>query len=176
MTMNKPPVGIIMGSDSDLPIMQEAAKVCEEFGVAHEITVCSAHRSPDRAHEYATGAIGRELKVIIASAGGAAHLAGVMAANTTLPVIGVPILWEGGKMEGVDALVSVAQMPPGIPVATVGINNARNAGLLAIRMLALSDEALSKKLSNFKQSLADGVAKKAQKLQKLGYEQYLKAY
>src|SRR3989344_5338100 len=130
--MNTPLVSIIMGSDSDLPIMQEAAKVCEEFGVAHEITVCSAHRSPDRAHEYATGAIERGLKVIIASAGGAAHLAGVMAANTTLPVIGVPIDW---KLNGLDALLSTAQMPPGVPVATVGIDNGKNAGLLAVAIL-----------------------------------------
>ena len=170
----KPLIGIIMGSDSDLPIMQEAAKVCEEFGVTYEITVCSAHRSPQRAHEYATTAISRGLKVIIASAGGAAHLAGVTAANTTLPVIGVPIKWEVGGLAGVDALYATVQMPPGIPVATVGINNARNAGLLAIQILATSDKTLSKKLADYKKSLADGVAKKADKLQKVGYKKYLK--
>ncbi|MEK7583297.1 MAG: 5-(carboxyamino)imidazole ribonucleotide mutase [Patescibacteria group bacterium] len=164
--MTKPLVGIIMGSDSDLPVMQEAAKVCEEFGVEFEITVCSAHRSPERAHEYATTAISRGLKVIIAGAGGSAHLAGVTAALTTLPVIGVPI-------NGQDALFSTVQMPPGIPVATVGINSARNAGLLAIQILATSDTGLAKKFSDFKKSLADGVAKKADKLQKLGYEKYL---
>ena len=164
--MSKPLVGIIMGSDSDLPVMQEAAKVCEEFDVAYEITVCSAHRSPERAHEYATTAIKRGLKVIIAGAGGSAHLAGVTAALTTLPVIGVPI-------NGQDALFSTVQMPPGIPVATVGINSARNAGLLAIQILATSDAKLSKKFTDFKKSLADGVAKKAEKLQKIGYEKYL---
>lgn len=170
----KPLVGIIMGSDSDLPVMQEAVKVCEEFGVAFEITVCSAHRSPHRAAEYAESAIKRGLKVIIASAGGAAHLAGVTAAHTTLPVIGVPIKWEAGGLNGADALYATVQMPPGIPVATVGINSARNAGLLAIQILATSDQALTKKFSDFKKSLADGVAKKADKLKKLGYAEYLK--
>lgn len=163
-----------MGSDSDLSVMQEAARVCEEFGVSYEITVCSAHRSPARAHEYATTASKRGLSVIIASAGGAAHLAGVAAANTTLPVIGVPIKWDAGGLAGVDALYSVVQMPPGIPVASVGINNARNAGLLAIQILATSDAKLTKKLTDFKKSLADGVAKKAEKLAKVGYVEYLK--
>ena len=166
--MAKPLVGIIMGSDSDLGIMSEAAKVCEEFGVPFEITVCSAHRSPDRAHEYSTTAIKRGLKVIIAGAGGAAHLAGVTAALTTLPIIGVPI-------NGQDALFSTVQMPPGIPVATVGINSARNAGLLAMQILATSDAKLSKKFADFKKSLAAGVAKKADKLTKLGYAEYLKS-
>ncbi len=171
----KPLIGIIMGSDSDLSIMQEAAKVCEEFGVAYELTVCSAHRSPERAHEYATTAIKLGLKVVIASAGGAAHLAGAMAANTTLPVIGVPIKWEAGGLNGVDALYSTVQMPPGIPVATVGINGARNAGLLAIQILATSDVAISRKLVAFKKSLADGVTKKAEKLTQIGYAEYLKS-
>ncbi len=162
-----------MGSDSDLPIMQEAAKVCEEFGVAYEISVVSAHRSPDRSAEYAKTAISRGLKVIIAGAGGAAHLAGVMAATTTLPVIGVPI--QSGALKGVDALFATVQMPPGIPVATVAINGAKNAGLLAIQILATSDKALAKKLTAYKKSLATGVAKKADKLEKLGYEKYLKS-
>ena len=166
--MPKPLIGIIMGSDSDLAIMAEAAKVCEEFGVPFEITVCSAHRSPERAHTYAITAIARGLKVIIAGAGGSAHLAGVSAALTTLPVIGVPI-------KGQDALFSTVQMPPGIPVATVGIDSARNAGLLAVQILATSDKSLSKKFSDFKKSLADGVAKKANKLTKIGYAEYLKA-
>ena len=165
--MNKPLIGIIMGSDSDLGIMAEAAKVCEEFGVPFEITVCSAHRSPALAHEYATTAIKRGLRVIIAGAGGSAHLAGVTAALTTLPVIGVPI-------KGQDALFSTVQMPPGIPVATVGIDSARNAGLLAIQILATYDKTLTKKFADFKKSLADGVAKKAEKLTKLGYAEYLK--
>ena len=126
-----------MGSDSDLNAMQDAAKILEEFGVEFEITVMSAHRTPDRAHEYAKTAIDRGLKVIIASAGGAAHLAGVMAANTTLPVIGVPINW---KLNGLDSLLSTVQMPPGVPVATVGIGAARNAALLGIQILAIQDE------------------------------------
>lgn len=168
----KPLIGIIMGSDSDLSVMQEAAKVCEEFGVEYEITVCSAHRSPQRAHEYATTAIGRGLKVIIAGAGGSAHLAGVTAALTTLPVIGVPI-------KGQDALFSTVQMPPGIPVATVGIDSACNAGLLAVQILATANpdpkaSGLAKKLTDYKKSLADGVAKKAKKLEEIGYEKYLK--
>ena len=158
----KPLVGIIMGSDSDIAIMQEAAKACEEFGVAYEITVCSAHRSPERAHEYATTPIKRGLKVIIAGAGGAAHLAGVTASLTALPIIGVPI-------KGQDALFSTVQMPPGIPVATVGIDSARNAGLLAIQILATANPQLVNKLVNFKKSLADGVAKKAETLKKPGY-------
>ena len=170
--MTKPFIGIIMGSDSDLSVMQEAAKICEEFGVPFEITVCSAHRSPELAHEYVTTAIKRGLKVIIAGAGGSAHLAGVTAALTTLPVIGVPV--DSGSLKGIDSLYSTVQMPQGIPVATVGINSARNAGLLAIQILATSNPQLVRKLINFKKSLADGVAKKADKLNKLGYAKYLK--
>src|SRR3990167_1586741 len=168
--MDKPQVGILMGSDSDLKVMQEAAKVLEEFAVPFEITVCSAHRTPERAHEYATTAINRGLKVIIASAGGAAHLAGVMAANTTLPVIGVPIDW---KLSGLDALLSTMQMPPGVPVATVGIDNGKNAGLLAVGILATADESLSKKLADYKKKIADQVNEKAKKLEELGYKQYM---
>mgnify|MGYP001567013885 CR=1 FL=1 len=162
-----------MGSDSDLPIMQEAAKVCEEFGVPFEITVNSAHRSPQQAAQYAEDAVKRGLKIIIASAGGAAHLAGVLAAHTTLPVIGVPIKWEKCGLNGIDARFSTVQMPPGVTVATVGINNARNAGLLAIQILATGNQQLMRKLVTYKKSLADGVAKKAEKLQKVGYEKYL---
>jgi 5-(carboxyamino)imidazole ribonucleotide mutase len=159
-----------MGSDSDLKVMSEAAKVLEEFGVEFEITVCSAHRTPDRAHEYASTALKRGLKVIIASAGGAAHLAGVMAGSTTLPVIGVPIDW---KLNGLDALLSTAQMPPGIPVATVGIDGAKNAGLLAVQILATADADLANKLGNYKTTMAEGVNKKAEKLEKEGYKKYL---
>jgi len=169
--MDKPLVGIIMGSDSDLKVMSEAAKVCEEFGVAYEILVCSAHRSPDRAADYAKSAKDRGLKVIIAGAGGAAHLAGVTAALTTLPVIGVPV--ASGALNGQDALLATVQMPPGIPVATVAVNGAKNAGILAMQILAIKDETLQKKLGEHKQSLSDSVAKKADKLQKLGYKQYL---
>jgi 5-(carboxyamino)imidazole ribonucleotide mutase len=170
-TMN-PKVGIIMGSDSDLPIMQEAAKVLEEFGVPFEITVCSAHRTPKQAHEYASTAIDRGLKVIIASAGGAAHLAGSMAAGTTLPIIGVPINW---KLNGLDAFLSTLQMPPGVPVATMAIDGSKNAGLLAIQILATADEKLAKKLANYKKTLAAGVNAKAEELKKVGYKKYLKS-
>ena len=163
-------VGILMGSDSDLKVMQEAAKVLEEFAVPFEITVCSAHRTPERAHEYATTAISRGLKVIIASAGGAAHLAGVMAANTTLPIIGVPIDW---KLSGLDALLSTMQMPPGVPVATVGIDNGKNAGLLAVAILATADDGLAKKLVDYKKKMANGVNEKAKKLEELGVKKYL---
>lgn len=160
-----------MGSDSDLPVMQEAAKVLEEFGVAFEITVCSAHRTPDRAHEYASTAIGRGLKIIIAGAGGAAHLAGVIAAYTTLPVIGVPI--KSKSLNGIDSLLSTAQMPPGIPVATVAIDGAKNAGLLAVQILATSDKDLAKKLATYKTTLANSVNAKAEKLEKEGCKKYL---
>ncbi len=161
-----------MGSDSDLPVMQEAAKVLEKFGVPFEITVCSAHRTPKQAHEYATTAIGRGLKVIIASAGGAAHLAGAMAANTTLPIIGVPINW---KLNGLDAFLSTLQMPPGVPVATMAIDGAKNAGLLAVQILATTDGSLAKKLSNYKRALASSINTKAKKLKKQGYKKYLKS-
>ncbi len=163
-------VGIIMGSDSDLTVMQEAAKILEEFSVPFEITVCSAHRTPDRAHEYAKTATERGLKIIIASAGGAAHLAGAMAANTTLPIIGVPINW---KLSGLDALLSTMQMPPGVPVATVGIDGGKNAGLLAVQILATADAELMKKLSDYKKTMAEAVNKKAEKLEKDGYKKYL---
>ena len=166
----KPLAGIVMGSDSDLGVMQEGAKILEEFGVAFEITVLSAHRTPDRAHKYAISAIPRGLKVIIASAGGAAHLAGVMAANTTLPVIGVPINW---KLNGLDSLLSTVQMPPGIPVATVAIDGAKNAGLLAVQILATSDESLANKLALYKTTMANSVNAKAEKLEKQGYKKYL---
>ncbi len=168
---DQPIVGIIMGSDSDLSVMQEAAKVCEEFGVPFEITVVSAHRSPDRAAEYVKTAAGRGLKVIIAGAGGAAHLAGVMATGTTLPVIGVPV--GSGALKGLDALLATVQMPPGIPVATVGINGAKNAGLLAVEILAVHDQELREKLAEYKKILAQGVAAKAEKLEAEGFKKYL---
>lgn len=160
-----------MGSDSDLGVMQEAAKVLEEFGVGYTISVVSAHRTPERAVEYATTAVSRGLKVIIAGAGGAAHLAGVMAAQTTLPVIGVPV--ESGALNGVDALYATVQMPPGIPVATVAVDGAKNAGLLAVQILATSDKDLETKLTAYKKKMADGVISKSKKLEELGYEKYL---
>jgi 5-(carboxyamino)imidazole ribonucleotide mutase len=162
-----------MGSDSDLPIMQDAAKTLEEFGVSYEMTVLSAHRTPEKAHEYSKTAIGRGLKIIIAGAGGAAHLAGVMAANTILPVIGVPI--KSDALNGIDSLCSTVQMPSGIPVATVAINGAKNAGLLAIQILATADQSLANKLAHYKETLAQGVLVKADKLQNLGYKKYLES-
>ena len=168
--MRSPKVGILMGSDSDLPVMSEAAKVLEEFGVADEITVLSAHRTPDRAHEYAKSAIERGLKVIIAGAGGSAHLAGVLAAFTTLPVIGVPIK---SNLDGVDSLLATLQMPPGIPVATVAIDGAKNAGLLAVQILATADDGLAKKLLDYKKKQAASVNEKAKKLEEMGYKKYL---
>jgi 5-(carboxyamino)imidazole ribonucleotide mutase len=164
-------VGIIMGSDSDLVIMSEAAILLEEFGISYEMTVASAHRSPLLAHKYATGALGRGIKVIIAGAGGAAHLAGVIASFTTLPVIGVPV--KSKSLDGLDSLLSTSQMPPGIPVATVGINSAKNAGLLAIQILAVSDQTLEKKLFAYKQKMHDEIKQKGERLLKLGYKKYL---
>jgi 5-(carboxyamino)imidazole ribonucleotide mutase len=148
----KPIVGIIMGSDSDLPTMQKAADALNEFGVPHEIRVVSAHRTPDDMARYAKSAARRGLKVIIAGAGGAAHLPGMTASHTTLPVIGVPI--ESKALKGLDSLLSIAQMPSGVPVATVAIGNGRNAGLLAVAILAAFDKPLSAKLAAFKKRMA----------------------
>lgn len=148
----KPRIGIIMGSDSDWPTMKAAAEACAEFGVASEERVISAHRTPRELERYATTARARGLQVIIAGAGGAAHLPGVAAAFTTLPVIGVPI--ESKALQGLDSLLSIVQMPSGIPVATVAIGGARNAGLLALQILAVGDAALQKKLLAFKARLA----------------------
>ena len=153
MKATKPIVGILMGSDSDWPTMKAAADVLEQFGVASEAQVISAHRTPKDLERYASAAQKRGLRVIIAGAGGAAHLPGVTAAFTTLPVIGVPI--EGKSLKGLDSLLSIVQMPPGVPVATVGIGNARNAGLLALQVLAVGDTALQKKLAAFKITLAE---------------------
>ena len=165
-------VGIIMGSDSDLPVMSEAAKVLDEFGVSYELTIVSAHRTPDRMYEYAKSAKSRGLKLIIAGAGGAAHLPGMTAAITTLPVIGVPV--KTRALSGVDSLYSIVQMPGGIPVATVAINGAKNAGLLAVQTLAAFDEELSKKVEQYKAELDRSVITKAEKLEKKGYSEYLK--
>jgi 5-(carboxyamino)imidazole ribonucleotide mutase len=149
---DKPLIGILMGSDSDWPTMKAAADVCAQFGVASEAQVISAHRTPRDLEAYAGGAIKRGLRVIIAGAGGAAHLPGVTAAFTTLPVIGVPI--ESKSLKGLDSLLSIVQMPPGVPVATVGIGAAKNAGLLAVQILAVGDARLQKALAGFKQKLA----------------------
>jgi len=159
-----PQVGIVMGSDSDLVIMQEAADVLKKFGIPYDMTVASAHRSPQRAVELASSAGKRGIKVIIAGAGHAAHLAGVLAAHTSLPVIGVPI--DSSCLQGMDALLSTVQMPPGVPVATVSIGKAgaRNAGILAAQILAVADAKLAQKLEDFKQELAQQVEQKAQNL------------
>jgi 5-(carboxyamino)imidazole ribonucleotide mutase len=151
MSENKIEVGIIMGSDSDLPIMEDAVKVLKEFGIGYEVKVLSAHRTPNQHAEYSKTAVSRGLKVIIAAAGGAAHLPGVTAAQTTLPVIGVPI--KGKALEGMDALLSIVQMPPGIPVATVAINGAKNAALLAVSILALANSDIHKKLIEYKRRM-----------------------
>lgn len=169
--MLKPLVAILMGSDSDLPILKEAADVLEQFSIPFEIKVLSAHRSPNKTEEYVKSAKERGLKVIIAAAGGAAHLAGVAAANTTLPVIGVPVMSK--NLDGLDSLLSTVQMPPGIPVATVAINGAKNAGILAVQIFALEDESLAKKLENYKKTLEVGVMEKNEKLTSLGYKKYL---
>ena len=154
-------VGIVMGSDSDLGVMKETTRVLKQFEVPYEITVASAHRSPGRAAEFATTARERGIRVVIAGAGHAAHLAGAMAAHTSLPVIGVPI--DSSCLQGFDALLSTVQMPPGIPVATVSIgkSGARNAGILAVQILALSDGVLEAKLADFKEDMAEKVARKA---------------
>jgi 5-(carboxyamino)imidazole ribonucleotide mutase len=158
----KPLVGIIMGSDSDWPTMKAAADACAEFGVPHEVQVISAHRTPRDLERYATNAQRRGLRVIIAGAGGAAHLPGVTAAFTPLPVIGVPM--ESKALKGLDSLLSIVQMPSGIPVATVAIGGARNAGLLAVQILAVSNAALQKKLLDFKARLAQESRAKNRKL------------
>ena len=161
----KPGVSIVMGSDSDLGVMKEAAAILKKFDVPFEITVASAHRSPERAGEFASTARDRGVKVIIAGAGHAAHLAGVMAAHTPLPVIGVPI--DSSCLQGLDSLLATVQMPPGIPVATTALGKpgARNAGILAVQMLALSDAELQEKLVAFKQDMAVKVAEKADGLE-----------
>ena len=165
--MAKPLVGIVMGSDSDLSIMQEAKKVLDEFKIPSVTTVASAHRTPDKAHEFAASAAEKGLKVIIAGAGAAAHLAGVLAASTTLPVIGVPI--DSSPLNGMDALLSTAQMPGGIPVATMAIGKAgaKNAGILAAQIIGTSDEEVAKKLVDYKQQMADEVAQKAKAVENL---------
>ncbi|MEK7221461.1 MAG: 5-(carboxyamino)imidazole ribonucleotide mutase [candidate division NC10 bacterium] len=160
-----PLVGILMGSDSDLPTMQEAGKLLEEFGVPHELRICSAHRTPDRLTRYAGEAEGRGIRVLIAGAGGAAHLAGVLAAHLTLPVIGVPM--DSGPLSGLDALLSTVQMPSGVPVASVAIGRAgaRNAALLAIQILALSDARLKRKLADYRARMAAEVDAKDRQIQ-----------
>ncbi|WP_068817522.1 5-(carboxyamino)imidazole ribonucleotide mutase [Phormidesmis priestleyi] len=171
--MTQPLIGIIMGSDSDLLTMQGAIAACEEFNVPHEVSIVSAHRTPDRMVDYAKQAHLRGLKVIIAGAGGAAHLPGMVAALTPLPVIGVPV--SSRHLQGVDSLYSIVQMPAGIPVATVAIGNAKNAGLLAVQILASHDPDLLAQVQRYRQSLADSVMEKQAKLDEVGYKKYLES-
>jgi len=163
---NQPLVGIIMGSDSDLNIMQQAADMLEELQVPHEITIVSAHRTPQRLYDYATSAESRGLRVIIAGAGGAAHLPGMAASMTPLPVIGVPV--NVTALKGEDSLLSIVQMPAGIPVATVAIDNAANAGLLAAQILGTADDDLRGRIKDYRKGLEQKVLDKAEKLEKNG--------
>jgi 5-(carboxyamino)imidazole ribonucleotide mutase len=159
MTSTQVPVGIIMGSDSDLPVMQEAADILRDFGVPFEMTIVSAHRTPGRLYDYAQGAVARGLKVIIAGAGGAAHLPGMAAALTPLPVIGVPV--KTSALSGQDSLLSIVQMPAGVPVATVAINGAKNAGILAAQILGTGDPDLLERVARYKRDLESMVLEKA---------------
>lgn len=160
----KPVVGIIMGSDSDLPVMQEAAEILHQFEIPYEITIVSAHRTPERLYTYAKEAKDRGIKVIIAGAGGAAHLPGMVASLTALPVIGVPV--KSSSLNGIDSLYSIVQMPPGVPVATVAINGAKNAGILAAQILGTTNEAIYYRVVQYKKDLEKMVLRKAEELEK----------
>ncbi len=164
-----PLVGIIMGSDSDLNVMQAASDILKQFGIPHEVTVVSAHRTPHRMIEYAQKAKTRGLKVIIAGAGGAAHLPGMVASVTTLPVIGVPIK-SSNSIDGWDSVLSILQMPNGVPVGTVALNASKNAGILAAEILGTADETISKKVADYKNSLNTEVIEKVEKMKKDGWE------
>jgi 5-(carboxyamino)imidazole ribonucleotide mutase len=169
--MAHPRIGIIMGSDSDLPTMRAAIDICAQFSVPTEVEIVSAHRTPDRMVEYAQTAHTRGIQVIIAGAGGAAHLPGMVASLTPLPVIGVPV--QTKTLQGVDSLYSIVQMPGGIPVATVAIGNSLNAGLLALRILASHDKTLLHQMQTYQTGLKEMVMTKQSKLDRLGYEEYL---
>ena len=162
MSKEKPLVGIIMGSDSDLPVMEGAVKIFKEFNIPCEVKILSAHRTPDQHAEYSKTAASRGLKVIIAAAGGAAHLPGVTAAHTVLPVIGVPI--KSKALNGIDSLLSIVQMPSGIPVATVAIDGAKNAALLALSIIAVSDSKLSDSLNSYRDKMSEESMKKNNKI------------
>ena len=164
-------VAIIMGSDSDLPVMQEAARILEHFGVEYHLTIVSAHRTPKRMFDFAAAAHESGFGVIIAGAGGAAHLPGMVAIITHLPVIGVPV--QSKTMSGMDSLYSIVQMPPGVPVATMAINGARNAGIMAAQILAVSNSELAQKVQGYKKSLEQEVLNKATNLEADGFEDYL---
>ncbi len=169
--MNKFLISIIMGSDSDLPTMKGAIAICEEFGITPEVAIISAHRTPERMVDFAQNAHTRGIKVIIAGAGGAAHLPGMVAALTPLPVIGVPV--ASRHLQGVDSLYSIVQMPAGIPVATVAIGNATNAGLLALQILGTHDSEILLKVQQYREQLKEMVLTKQEKLDRLGYAEYL---
>lgn len=168
----EPLVGIIIGSDSDLGVMSKTAEILDKLEIPYEFSIISAHRTPDRMYEYARQARKRGLKAIIAGAGGAAHVPGMVAAMTTVPVIGVPI--QAKALDGMDALFSICQMPLGIPVATVAINGALNAGILAAKIIATNDEALADRLEAYATNMKETVEKKAAKLESIGYSEYLK--
>ena len=170
--MKSSQVAIVMGSDSDLAVMKEAAKVLEEFKVSYEIHVLSAHRTPEETVKFIRNCEQSGVKIIIAAAGGAAHLAGVCAGHFPGPVIGVPV--RSKSLDGLDSLLSTAQMPPGVPVATVAIDGAKNAGLLAVQILATNDSQLKQKIIDYKKKMKEQVLAKDEKLQKVGYEKYLK--
>ncbi len=167
--MASPQIGIIMGSESDLKVMNEAAEVLRELGATFELTVVSAHRTPDRMRDYATTASDRGIKVIIAGAGGAAHLPGMVASFTTLPVIGVPIK-SSNSIDGWDSVLSILQMPSGVPVATVALNGAKNAGILAAQILGTSDKAVAARLVTFKNQLREKVENSIREIRIAGYE------
>lgn len=161
-----PTIGIIMGSESDLPVMQAAADILTKFEIAYELTIVSAHRTPDRMRTYATEAKGKGIKVIIAGAGGAAHLPGMVAAYTTLPVIGVPVR-SSNSIDGWDSILSILQMPNGVPVATVALNAAKNAGILAAQILGTADETIAKKLTGYKTQLEEDVMTMVERVGKI---------
>lgn len=173
--MKKPIVSIIMGSDSDLTVMQEAAQFLQELGVDCEITIVSAHRTPERMFKFAKDAHKRGIKVIIAGAGGAAHLPGMVASLSPLPVIGVPIK-SSNSIDGWDSVLSILQMPAGVPVATVALNGAKNAGILAAEIVASSNSRLQDKILKFKKDLVSDVETKYKRIEKLGYKEYLSKY
>ena len=169
--MSKKEVAIIMGSDSDLTIMKDAAQILEDFDISYDLTIVSAHRTPKRMVQYATQAGQKGIKVIIAGAGGSAHLPGMIASLTSLPVIGVPI--RGNSLDGLDSLLSIVQMPPGVPVATVAINGGKNAAILACQILGIENKTIFEKIQKYKLELKNRVLTKASKLEKTGWKEYV---
>jgi 5-(carboxyamino)imidazole ribonucleotide mutase len=169
--LSKKEVAIIMGSDSDLTIMKDAAQILEDFDISYDLTIVSAHRTPKRMVQYATQAGQKGIKVIIAGAGGSAHLPGMIASLTSLPVIGVPI--RGNSLDGLDSLLSIVQMPPGVPVATVAINGGKNAAILACQILGVENKTIFEKIEKYKLELKDKVLTKASKLEKTGWKEYV---